>query len=57
MDIGQGLVSSWYRAAMDICLVGKLKETRTNSSKDQKWREEEKQEKRENMSEPTNFFF
>lgn len=36
MDIGQGLVSSWYRAAVDIFLVGNLKETKTNGSKDQK---------------------
>ena len=32
MDIGQGLVSSWLRDAVDICLVGNLKEAKINGS-------------------------
>ena len=37
MGIGQGLVSSRYRAAVDVCLIGNLDDTKTNGSKDQKW--------------------
>lgn len=55
MDTGQGLVSSQHGAAVDTCLVGNLKRTKTNGSERQKQGGEEKEESRENMSEPTNF--
>jgi hypothetical protein len=46
MNIGQGLVSSWYRAAMGICLTETLKETKTNGSKDQRRQEGGEKRKR-----------
>lgn len=55
MDVGQGLVSSWYRDAMDIYLVGNFKKKQRNDDKTQKGRGEEKEERRENMSKPANF--
>lgn len=58
MDIGEGLVSNWYRAGVGICLDGNLKERKTNGGKDYKGRGEkkegrgkEKEERRENRSE------
>ena len=54
MDIGQGLVSGWLRDAVDICMVGNLKEAKINGSKDQKGWGKRKRKKKEHMSEPTN---